>query len=148
MNRIVLAVKAGEQQPWLADAAVQVARETDASVAVVSVDGLETEALATTPREEFEERAREAAQAVASRIGAAGIPVSADTRPGSVARGILLFAEEQGADLILCGASSRGPITARLLGSVPMALISRSRRPVLVLSPPGEDAGGDDDAAA
>ncbi len=147
MNRIVLAVKAGEQQPWLADAAVQVARETDASVAVVSVDGLETELLATTPREEYEDQARQAAQAAAERIGAAGVPVSADVRSGPIARGILLFAEEQGADLILCGSSQRGPIAARLLGTVPMALVSRSRRPVLILSPPGEDRDGGDEAA-
>jgi nucleotide-binding universal stress UspA family protein len=137
VNRIVLAVKAQAEQQWLADAAVQVARETDASVAVVSVDGLETEMLATTPREEHLGQAEQAAKAAAERIRAAGVPVSADARSGPVARGILLFAEEQGADLILCGASSRSPVAARLLGTVPMELVARARRPVLVLSPPG-----------
>lgn len=142
MNRIVLAVKAGEQQPWLADAAVQLARETDASVAVVSLDGVEAEVLSSTPRDEVERLAREAAQAAAERIGAAGVPVSSDVRRGNIARGILLFAEEQGADLVVVGASSRGPVASRLLGSVPMQLVARSRRPVLVITPPAEGEGG------
>jgi len=142
VNRIVLAVKAGADQPWLADAAVEVARQTDASVSVLSMDGLEMEALATVPRSEFLTRAQESARAAGERIGAAGVPVSADARPGPVARGILVFAEEQGADLILCGASSRGPVASRLLGSVPMTLIQRARRPVLIVSPPAQGGEG------
>jgi len=138
MNRIVLAVKAGAEQPWLADAAAEVARETGAAVSVVSMDGLEMEALATVPREEFAARARASAEAAAARIREAGVPVSAEARPGPVARGILIFAEEQGADLIVCGASSRGPVAQRLLGTVPMTLIQRARRPVLIVGPPGE----------
>jgi len=54
-----------------------------------------------------------------------------------VVPGILLFAEEQDADLILVGGTSRGPVARRLLGSVSLELVSRSRRPVLVVTPPG-----------
>jgi nucleotide-binding universal stress UspA family protein len=143
MNRIVLAVKAGAHQPWLADAAAQVARETEASVVVVSVDGLDLEVLSATPREEVQQRAREAAEAAAARIREQGVPVSAEVRSGPVVRGILVFAEEQGADLILAGASTRGRLAQRLLGTVPMMLIQRSRRPVLAISPP--DAGQADE---
>ena len=39
MERIVVAAKAGSDQPWLADAAVELAQQTGAAVSVVSVDG-------------------------------------------------------------------------------------------------------------
>ena len=70
------------------------------------------------------------------RIRAAGVETTAETRPGQVVRGILLYAEEQDADLIVVGASSRGRVAQRLLGAVPLDLVGRSRRPVLVVSPP------------
>ena len=60
-------------------------------------------------------------------------------RPGKVVPGILLFAEEHDADLILVGASRRGAVARRVLGDVPLELVSRSRRPVLVISNPSED---------
>jgi len=53
--------------------------------------------------------------------------------------GILLFAEERDADLIVVGATTRGPVARRVLGNVPLALVERSRRPVLVVSAPGQD---------
>ena len=47
-----------------------------------------------------------------------------------------MFAEEQEADLIVVGATSRGPVARRMLGSNTTRLIERSRRPVLVITPP------------
>ena len=49
---------------------------------------------------------------------------------------MLLFAEEHDADLIVAGASTRGRVAQRLLGTVPVELIRRARRPVLVITPP------------
>ena len=37
--------------------------------------------------------------------------------------------------MIVCGASTRGRVARRVLGSVPVELIQRARRPVLVISP-------------
>jgi nucleotide-binding universal stress UspA family protein len=141
MQRIVLAVKAGERQPWLADAAAQVAKQTGAAVDVVSVDGLELEALSTVPRSELAALAQAAVDAAVARLAEQGEEATGEIRPGQVVRGILLFAEERGADLIVCGASERGPVAVRLLGSVPMELVQRSRRPVLIITPPS-GAGG------
>src|SRR5215211_4335876 len=73
MQRIVVAAKAGTEQPWLADAAASLAEQTGADVAVVSFDGLELEALSTLPRDELAKGAEEAARAVADRIARAGI---------------------------------------------------------------------------
>ena len=59
-------------------------------------------------------------------------------RPGKVVPGVLMFAEEHQADLILVGASKRGPVAKRLLGDVSLELVRRSRRPVMVIAPPGD----------
>jgi nucleotide-binding universal stress UspA family protein len=136
MKRIVVAAKAGADQPWLADAAANLAEEIGADVAVVSFDGLELEALSTVPRSELAKGAKEATEAVAERIRRAGVTAQAESRAGPVVRGILVFAEEQEADLIVVGATTRGPVARRMLGTVTTRLIERSRRPVLVITPP------------
>ena len=58
MQRIVVAAKAGTDEPGWPDAAAELAKQTGAQVSVVSVDGLEPEGLATLPRSEFQERAQ------------------------------------------------------------------------------------------
>jgi nucleotide-binding universal stress UspA family protein len=136
MKRIVVAAKAGADQPWLADAAADLAEEIGAEVAVVSMDGMELEALSTVPRSELARAAETAATQMAERLGQAGTPVTAEHRSGPVVRGVLVFAEEQEADLIVVGATSRGPVARRVLGTVTARLVERSRRPVLVITPP------------
>ena len=69
------------------------------------------------------------------RLRAAGVEADGHVRTGLVVPGVLLFAEEQNADVIVCGASTKGRVARRVLGSVPVALISRARRPVLVITP-------------
>jgi len=138
VQRIVVAAKAGSDQPWLAEAAAQLALQAGAAaVDVVSADGLDMEAFSTVPRSELSELAREAAEALAGRLRALGVEATAHVLQGAVVRSVLLFAEEYDADLIVCGGSTRGPVAQRLLGTVPLELIRRSRRPVLVITPPG-----------
>ncbi len=136
MKRIVVGAKAGTDQPWLADAAADLAEQLGADVAVLSLDGLELEALSTVPRSELAKGAESAAREVTERIAARGIAATAANRSGPVVRGILVFAEEQEADLIVVGATTRGRVARRVLGNVPTRLIERSRRPVLVITPP------------
>jgi nucleotide-binding universal stress UspA family protein len=143
MKRIVVAAKAGAEEPWLADAAANLAQQTGADeVAVVSVDGVDVEMGAPMPREEYANMARESAERIAEQIRASGVQTTADVRPGKVVRGVLVFAEEKDADLILVGASRRGPVAKRLLGDVSLELVSRSRRPVMVIAPPSGDGQG------
>lgn len=137
-----MAVKVGVDQPWLADAAASLAKQTGASVSVVSMDELETEMLSTRPRSELTTRAADTARAAAERIREQGVPVSFEGRSGPPVRGILLYAEEHEADIIMVGASSRGPVAARLMGDVPTTLVQRSRRPVLVVTPPSDGGSG------
>jgi nucleotide-binding universal stress UspA family protein len=135
MQRIVVAAKAGADQPWLADAAAELAQQTGAQVFVVSVDGLDVEALSPTPRSEFREAAEQAVQGFVERLREAGVEAEGEVRPGLVTRGVLLLAEEKDADVIVVGASTKGRVARRVLGSVPVELIKRSRRPVLVIGP-------------
>jgi nucleotide-binding universal stress UspA family protein len=136
MDRIVVAAKPGTEHPWIADATAQLAKQTGAAVDVVSVDGVELEALSLMPRSEFAVMARQAVDRMVARLQQDGVRATGEVRPGQVVRGILLFAEEQDADMIVCGASSRGPIASRVLGNVPLELIQRARRPIMVITAP------------
>ena len=131
-----MAAKAGSDQPWLADAAAELAGQSGAAVDVVSADGVDMEAFSTVPRSEAAEPAARAAAAVADRIRAAGIEATAHALSGPVVRSVLLFAEDRDADVIVCGGSTRGAVARRLLGDHSIQLIRRSRRPVLVITPP------------
>jgi nucleotide-binding universal stress UspA family protein len=137
MQRIVVAAKAGADEPWLADAAADLARQTGAQVSAISVDGVEAEALSPLPRSEYAAQARTSAQRIVDRLKEAGIEAQAVVGSGRVVPGILAFADEQDADVILVGASTRGRVASRLLGDVPLELVQRSKRPVLVISGPG-----------
>jgi nucleotide-binding universal stress UspA family protein len=137
VQRIVVAANAEADQPWVADAAAQLARDTGAEVAVVSVDELETEKLSPLPREVYREQAEQAAARTAERLESQGIGVSRTVRSGRALDEIIAFADEQEADVIVVGSSTRGPVASALLGSVPMGLVRHARRPVLVVTEPG-----------
>jgi nucleotide-binding universal stress UspA family protein len=139
MQRIVVATKAGVEETWLADAAATLAGQTGAAVSVVSVDGVEMEGLSPLPRSASRELAQSSVDAVVGRLKELDVEATGDVRPGKVVPGILLYAEEHDADLIMVGATGRGAVARRILGNVPLELVSRSRRPVLVISRPKED---------
>ena len=138
MQRIVVAANVEADQPWVADAAAQLANETGAQVAVVSVDELETEKLSPLPRDEYRARAEEAATRVVERLVAQGVNAERAVRSGRALEEIIAFADEQNADLIVAGASARGRLASALLGSVPLGLVRRAGRPVLVVTEPSQ----------
>ena len=138
MKTIVVAAKAGADEPWVADAAAELAKQTGAQARVVSIDGVDVEMLSPAPRSEYAEEAQQSAERMAERLRGQDVEATADVRPGKVVRGILLYAEEIEADLIIVGASRLGRVARRLLGDVPLELVQRSRRPVMVVSPPSE----------
>jgi nucleotide-binding universal stress UspA family protein len=135
---IVLAANPEADQPWVADATAKLAKQTGASVAVVSVDELELERLAPTPRSVYLEQAETGASAAVERLAAAGVEASKTVLSGRALDRILEFAADQNADLIVVGSSTRPVVAERLLGSVPLALIERSPRPVMVVTHPGQ----------
>jgi nucleotide-binding universal stress UspA family protein len=127
VQRIVVAAKAGAEQPWLAEAAAELAAATGAAVYVVSADDVDFEAFSTIPRSEAAEPARRAAETVAEQIRAAGVEASPHTLSGPVVRSVLLFAEDRDADLIVCGGSTRGTVARRLLGDNSILLTTSTR---------------------
>jgi nucleotide-binding universal stress UspA family protein len=133
---IVLAAKPDADQPWITDAVARLAKQTGATVAVVAVDRVELERFSAAPRSVFVQDARQAAEAAAQRLTAAGVEATAVVRPGRPLDGIMSYADEQQADLIVVGSSTRPAVAERLLGSVPLELIKRSARPVLVITQP------------
>jgi nucleotide-binding universal stress UspA family protein len=138
MQRIVVAAKAGAEEAFLADAAQQLAKETGAQqVTVVSVDGVEMEALSPLPRSEYTEQARRSAELIAQRLREQGIETQVQVRSGRPVPELLKAADELGADMIVVGTSSRGAVASRLLGDVSLALAQRAGRPVLIVGRPG-----------
>jgi nucleotide-binding universal stress UspA family protein len=134
---IVVAAKPDADQPWVADAVVGLVRQTGASVAVVAADEVELERLAAVPRSVFADKAQQSAAAMVRQLNDAGIEASMTVLPGKALTGIMEFADRQNADLIVVGSSSRPAVSERLLGSVPLDLIKKSSRPVLVVTHPG-----------
>jgi nucleotide-binding universal stress UspA family protein len=133
---IVVAANPEVEQPWVADAVTRLAKQTGASVAVVAVDEVELERLAPAPREVFAERAERAATAMVDRLAGAGVTATRHVLPGRPLQRIMEFADQQNADLIVVGSSSRPAMAERLLGSVPLDLVKKSSRPVLVVTHP------------
>lgn len=133
---IVVAVKPGGDQPWLTDAVADLARQTGGSVAVVAVDEVELERLTPVPRSVHTERAEQSVAAAVRRLAEAGVEASGTVLPGRPVQGILEYAERGAVDLIVVGSTSRPAVTERLLGSVPLDLVKKSPRPVVVITHP------------
>jgi nucleotide-binding universal stress UspA family protein len=136
MRRIVVGARPQGEEPWVLKAAAELAHQTGAELVVISVDELETEKLSTVPRSEVTARAERAAAEAVERLREAGIEATMEVRAGRPFEQIIGFADEQDADLIVVGTSSRGRLASALLGSVPLSLVRSSRRPVLVVSAP------------
>lgn len=136
MERIVLAVNVEQDQPWVADAAADLAKQLNGQVAVICVDELQTEILSTLPREEAHARAEAMAQRAVDRLQAAGVEATITIRSGSALERILEYADEINADVIVVGSSVKSRLATALLGSVPVGLIRRSKRPVLAITAP------------
>jgi nucleotide-binding universal stress UspA family protein len=136
VRRIVAGVRPEGAEPWVVKAAAELAQQTGAELAVISVDELETEMLSTMPRSEVTARAEHAAAEAVERLREAGVEAAMQVRAGRPAEQIIGFADTWDADLIVVGTSSRGRLASALLGSVPISLLRSSRRPVLVVSAP------------
>lgn len=134
--RIVLAVNPEAEEPWVTDAVIDLAIQAGASAVVVAVDEVELERLASVPRSVYAERAEQAASAAVRRLIEAGVDATGTVLPGRPVERILEFAGAEKADLVVVGSSSKPAVAQKLLGSVPLTLIRRSERPVLVITHP------------
>ena len=133
---IVLAVKPDSDQPWITDAVARLAKQTGATVAVVAVDQVELERFSPAPRSVFVQGAREAVETAVRRLADVEVAAEGTVLPGRPLDRIMEFADQQRADVLVVGASTRPAVAERLLGSVPLQLIEKSSRPVLVITHP------------
>ncbi|GAA3953801.1 universal stress protein [Actinoplanes auranticolor] len=133
---IVLAAKPDADQPWITDAVARLAKQTGATVTVVAVDEVELERFSPAPRSVFVQGAREAVDTAIRRLADVGVEAQGAVLPGRPLERIIEFAAQQEADVIVVGASSRPALAERLLGSVPLQLIEKASRPVLVVTHP------------
>ena len=136
MKQILLVSTAGADQPWLADAAAQIAEEVGAEVRVLVVDEVESQRFAALPRAELLREAAKTAERLVTRIAEHGATATPVTRSGHATSAAIELAEEIDADLIVVGSSHRPEMVERLLGSLALDLIKRSSRQVLVVSAP------------
>ncbi|HEX2070133.1 MAG TPA: universal stress protein [Thermoleophilaceae bacterium] len=137
MKRILLVSTAGADEPWLVSPAAQLAEETGAEITVLAVDDVESQRFAALPRAELVKQAQETAQRIVDRLAETGVAATPIARSGAATATAIEFADEIDADLIVVGSSRRGGVVKRLLGSLPLDLVQRSGRQVLVVTEPG-----------
>jgi nucleotide-binding universal stress UspA family protein len=133
---IVLAAKPDADQPWIIDAVTRLAKQTSATVSVVAVDEVELERFSPAPRSVFVQGARQAVDTAVRRLAEGGVEAQGEVLSGRPLQRIIDFAEQSQADVIVVGASTRPAVAERLLGSVPLQLIEKASRPVLVITRP------------
>lgn len=137
MKRILVVSTSGVDEPWLVAPAAQLARESGAEVTVLAVDDVESQRFAQLPREELLARAQATAQRIADRLAVEGVEATAVALPGPATATAIEFADQIDADLIVVGASRHHKMVKRLLGSLPLSLVQRSGRQVMVVTEPG-----------
>lgn len=130
MKMIVVATDGSKHARAALEMAVELAGETGASLCCVSID----DSLATVG---IDPEPAHVAQAAAQIARDQGLQADAVTKVGPAAERILEAAEDCAADLIVVGSRGHGPLTGAILGSVSMALIRGSSRPVLVVKHAG-----------
>jgi len=136
VRRILVVSTAGVDEPWLVGPTAQLAKETGAEVTVLAVDDVESQRFESLPRDELVRQARETAERIADRLAEHGVAARAVARSGPAAQTAIEFADEIDADLIVVGSSRRPGMIRRLLGSLPLGLVRRSGRQVLVVTEP------------
>lgn len=139
MKTILVYLRPDADEPWVTNAAAELAADTGAGLFVLSVDDVESQRFEAVPRKESLERSDAAARKAAERLAEHGITAKAEGRSGPAAETILQVADQIDAGMIVVGAPARRPLAQRLLGGVTQELIEQSPRHVMVIGAP---AGG------
>ncbi len=137
MTTILVCVTPRFDEPWVAASGAQLAAEMGGEVVLLSVEEVESQRFESLPRSETRAGATEAAERAAARLREAGAePAQVLVRSGRPVQTVLEVADEVDAEMILIGSSPRRPIAQKLLGSVALELVQRSKRNVMVISEP------------
>jgi nucleotide-binding universal stress UspA family protein len=145
--RILLATDGSPHAELAAMTAVDLAESTGSRLHVVAVgrtfDPAVYEVYAETAREDLRREAREILDEQVRKIEAAGGSVAiAHLKMGEKRdEAIVHLAEEIGANLIVMGSRGFGGLKRALLGNVADYVVRHAHCPVMVVRPPGDDAG-------
>lgn len=138
MKLIVHATDGSAEAEEAGDLAIELAKETGAKLAVVSVHIPPPGGkVPSPPIKEIEqpEGAEHVAEAAAEKARAAGVDAKAYVAHAlDPAPEIARIAEELGADLIVVGSRGLGVVRGALMGSVSRSLVRHSKVPVTVVT--------------
>jgi nucleotide-binding universal stress UspA family protein len=137
MNLIAHATDGSDEARAALDLAIELCKETGASLAVISVKPpLHAGKGISLPISEVEEPqgVEHIAAASADVARAAGLKVEVHTPHGDPATEIAAIADGLGADLLVVGSRGFGAVHGALVGSVSRALMKRSKVPVTVVT--------------
>jgi nucleotide-binding universal stress UspA family protein len=137
IRRILLAIAGGEDVPHALEAAMTIARATDAEVLVLHARYLVT-GLDSWPYVEPDEYAQQALVKVVRKLRTAGIrtAVHSPVAAAGIARTIAHEAHEADVDLVVIGSRRLSDLASLLLGGLDHDVIHSSDRPVLIAERP------------
>lgn len=133
IRRILLAIAGGEDVPHALEAAITIARATDAEVLVLHARYLVT-GLDSWPYIEPDNYAEQTVVKVVRRLRTAGIHAAAHSPVAAtgIARAIAREAKDWDADLVVVGSRRLSDLTSLLSGAIDHDVIHLSDRPVLI----------------
>ena len=143
MKQIVAAVDFSDQHHLVIDYAIRMAKAFGASLQILHVVAPEPDFVGYAPfgypgRDERADQLREEKlklSEMADRGNEAGVETMAFMREAPTVEGLLKFAEEHHADLIVIGTHSKNLLARIVVGSSAQDMIKRSHIPVLVVPP-------------
>jgi nucleotide-binding universal stress UspA family protein len=137
VNTILVATDGSEPSAQALEVAIDLAKQSGAALAVISVRPPRAAGRGGTGApmlevEEFEGPAHIAGAAV-QQARDAGVTATPHEAHGDVVDCIVAAATTLGADLLVVGSRGKGPISGAVLGSVSHALVRRSPVPVTIV---------------
>jgi len=138
-NTIVAAVDGSPSASGAVELAVAIASSCEAALVFVHVvrtldfvsDDVEEDAYAV-PHEPTESE-RAVLDAAVARARESGVDATTSLRFGSIAEEIAAYADVCNADLIVVGTRGRGRVASAIFGSVSLAVLHKSKRPVVIV---------------
>ena len=138
MKTILVATDGSEPAAQALEVAIQLARDTGAALAVLSVRQQRPVGRAGSGPAILETEEAHGAEHIAERAAEhareAGIDATPHTGHGDVVDAIAESAGSLGADLLVVGSRGMGPLSGAVLGSVSHALVHRSPVPLTIVS--------------
>ncbi|WP_193767765.1 universal stress protein [Halorientalis pallida] len=149
-ERILVPTDGSTGTAHVAMQALDLAEQYDSTVYVLHVVDETASSLleATGSENELEEQGERAVERIERMAQVHGVDTVTEIRTGDPASGIIDYAEETEADLIVAGTHGRSGVQRRLIGSVAERLVRHATCPVMTVRLPESDETVTDEADA